>query len=731
MRNRLVTILCTALLTLPAIAATRQLTLDDIYARGKRLAVLSPTPKVTWVDDTHFYWTVTEEGSERGVATLVDAVTGEKSALFDAAQLQAEMVKIGVSTDEAKRIATPRTINIDWGSHGLLLTIRGDLYLFNTESKTLTRLTNAPGEEKEATFSPDAKLVAFVRDNDIYTVGIGGGEEKRITTDGSANTLNGALDWVYQEEVYGRGIFKAYWWSPDSKSIAYLKIDESRVPKHTIVDETATSQTVEVQNYPKPGDPNPAATLYVADLASGASRRVDTIADPFAHLIVDVAWRSDSSAVVYQVQDREQTWLDLMQAARSGGEPRRILHETTPAWVDNQGSPFFLADGSMLWTSERSGWKHLYRVAADGTQTPLTSGEWEVRKVFGVDAKNGWIYFSAAKRSPIAVEVYRMKSDRSQMQLLTERAGTHDAAFNDAMTLMTDTWSDMTTPSRIELLAADGKLQRTLYEADTKQLADLDLSKPELVQVKTKDGFVMEGVLIRPPHFDPSKKYPVYEQTYSGPHAPQVANRWGGSTYLWHQLLAQRGIVVWILDNRSASGKGAVSAWTSYKNMGVGELSDLEEGVRWLKEKPWIDSSRVLLNGWSYGGFMTSYALTHSKEWKAGIAGGTVADWHLYDSIYTERVMLTPEHNKEGYARTSPLKSAAGLNGKLLLLHGLIDDNVHVQNTVQLAYELERAGKDFEMLLLPKSRHGVTNPDVNMQMRRRMLDFIDRQLLGK
>jgi dipeptidyl-peptidase-4 len=241
----------------------------------------------------------------------------------------------------------------------------------------------------------------------------------------------------------------------------------------------------------------------------------------------------------------------------------------------------------------------------------------------------------------------------------------------------------------------------------------------------------MEAMLIKPPDFDPRRRYPVYQQTYGGPHAPQVANRWGGTGAMYHQMLAQKGILVWICDNRSASGKGAESTWVNYKRLGETELQDIEDGLAWLKQQPWVDGSRVGINGWSYGGFMVSYALTHSKSFAMGIAGGTVADWRDYDSIYTERFMLMPQNNPEGYKASSPRFAAKDLHGNLLLVHGAIDDNVHPQNTMQFAYELQKAGKPFRLMLYPKSRHGVTEQALQKHMRSMMLDFVTENLLER
>jgi dipeptidyl-peptidase-4 len=290
--------------------------------------------------------------------------------------------------------------------------------------------------------------------------------------------------------------------------------------------------------------------------------------------------------------------------------------------------------------------------------------------------------------------------------------------------MFVDYWSDINDPTQVRLYRADGALERSADENRVEALKQYKLGAPEFLQVKTRDGFAMEALMIKPPDFDPRKKYPVMSFTYSGPHAPQVRNGWGGPTYMWHQLLAEKGYIIWICDNRTASGKGAESVWPVYRHFGALELRDLEDGLNYLKGLSYVDGSRIGLWGWSYGGFMTSYALTHSQSFRLGIAGGTVTDWANYDSIYTERYMQMPQHNPEGYRASSVLAAAQNLHGKLLLLHGTIDDNVHMANTIQLIYELQKAGRQFRLMLYPESRHGITDPLLVKQMRQMMTDFI-------
>jgi dipeptidyl-peptidase-4 len=289
-------------------------------------------------------------------------------------------------------------------------------------------------------------------------------------------------------------------------------------------------------------------------------------------------------------------------------------------------------------------------------------------------------------------------------------------------------WSDATTPTQVRLHDADGADVRVIDANPVPALADFRLSTPQFLQVETRDGFAMEAMMIRPPDFDPARQYPVFQFVYAGPGASVVRNQWAGRQFMFHQLLAQQGAIVWLLDNRSASGKGVQSQWPVYKRLGELELQDLEDGLAWLGTQPYVDTGRVVMSGWSYGGFMAAYALTHSTGWSAGIAGAPVSDWRNYDTVYTERYMGTPQSNPDGYRRTAPARAAADLTGRLLLVHGTIDDNVHMQNTVQFAHALQEAGKPFELMIYPRSRHGVTDPDLNLHLQRLTLDFALRAM---
>ncbi|MGI8409534.1 MAG: S9 family peptidase, partial [Pyrinomonadaceae bacterium] len=650
--------------------------------------------------------------------------------------------------------ANSPSLFFDKSERAILINNENDLWFYDVSAGTLKRLTNTKEEELEADFSPDGRWVSFVRGNNLYVVDVANGGEKQLTRDGAEKILNGYLDWVYQEELYGRGNFRGYWWSPDSKFIAFLRLDESPVPKFVLTNGIPDNQVVENTDYPMAGDPNPLVRLGIADvnktsiipnpgrlpgalgrLPANVLRFGDAVkfADlskykPDDVLIARVAWAPDSRAVLFQALNREQTFLDLV-AATLDGKVRIALTEETPAWVEVYDNPEFLSNGTAVWQSARNGWRQLYLYDNNGKMLrQLTNGKWEIRSLHGVDERNGWAYFSATKDSHIAENVYRVKLDGSAIERLTQGDGSHSASFNSTFTHFIDNWSDVNTPSQQRLYRADGTLEKVINENKVDALSQYKLGTTEFLKVKTRDGFEMEAMMIKPPDFDPNKKYPVMSYTYSGPHSPTVRNGWGGNRGMWHNMLAQKGYIVWICDNRTASGKGEESVWPGYKNFMVLELRDLEDGVSYLKSLPYVDGSRIGIWGWSFGGMMTSYALTHSKSFKMGIAGGTVSDWRLYDSIYTERYMLQPKNNPQGFDRTSVTKAAKDLSGKLLLIHGMMDDNVHMQNMTQLAYELQKANKQFDMMVYPTQRHGVSNPPQVRHMYQMMTDFVVRNL---
>ena len=512
-------VIVATLVTVDAQVGSRLLTVDDIYSPSRRVNFSGAVDTgITWLDASAY---LTRRRAASGVEWMkVDAASGGTSPLFDAGPMEAALSSLpGVTRDEASEIARSSDLTFNPARTGALVTIADDLYFYSFSSAKVERLTNEAGEEEVPTFSPDGRLVAFVRGNNLHVVDIASHREQALTTDGTRELLNGKLDWLYQEEVYGRGQFKGYWWSPDSSRLAFLQLDEKPVPEYTVVDHIPYRSALEVTDYPKAGDPNPTVKLGVAPVAGGGPSWVDL--GPYSaseFLIVNVGWTPDSKQVVHQVQDREQTWLDLNLADVSNGRARRVLRETTSAWVNENGNPIWLKDGSFLWFSERSGFKHLYRYSAAGDMLKqITTGRWEVRSFFGVDEANNVAYFSSAERNPVATDIYGIRLDGTGMTRLSQGGGTNRAIFNPDFSHYVGVWSNVTTPTQVRLHRSDGSEVRVIEGNAVPVLAEFKLTTPEFVQVNTRDGFVMDGMLIKPPDFNPSRRYPVYEFTYGGP----------------------------------------------------------------------------------------------------------------------------------------------------------------------------------------------------------------------
>jgi len=589
-----------------------------------------------------------------------------------------------------------------------------------------------------AELAPSGDRLAFVQDNDLVLVDVASGVRRAVTQDGGPNVFNGKLDWVYQEEIYGRHDFRAFWLSPDGAHVAFLRLDETAVHEFTVVDHIEEGNfrvKPEVTKYPKAGDPNPTVQLGVVTVDSvdsvdskGGVRWIDLGVDPAEEpLVVRVEWTPDAR-LSFQVQDRIQTWLDLVLADPHTGATQRILRETSPAWVERGRSPRWLADGTFLWESERTGQRHvLHYDQAGKLLATITSGPWSVERIDEVDESRGLLWFSATKDGAVNANTYRIRLDGTELTRLTRGDGRHSVEWNGDRSLFLDRFSSLDSPTSVRLCDAEGNVVRELGTAEVPDWSAYLTSPWNLHRVPARDGFELDVAVLLPVPFDPSTVYTVWLPTYSGPDAPSVRNAWNDST--WYQFLAQNGVIVMQVNVRSASGKGLETTHTAYKQLGVQELRDLEDAVDWITRNPWADANRVGITGASYGGFMSAFALTHSDRFALGYAQSGVYDWRMYDTIYTERYMSTPQRNPEGYAATSVIAAAANLRGHLVLTHGVMDDNVHMQNAIQLVYELEKAGKDFELMLYPQSRHGIRDPELRWHDRRLQWRSIQQHLL--
>ncbi len=709
------------------------LTLEALFHPSRAAArTATPAPTFKWLDDGSLLETRSDKG--RTIHSRLDPKTGERRAFLDPDAVAVALGKAGAPEAEAKR-AMMRPV---WAEamDAALFILGGDLYHLKLAGTEVRRLTKDGRPKDEPQFSPDGKKLAFLRGNDLHALELESGQEIRLTRDGSEERLNGRLDWVYDEEIYGRGNKRAFWWSPDSRLLAFLQLDTSREPTHLLLDDRSQPQKQVPIRYPKAGDPNPVARIGVTDLQG----TLGWMEDPYPGqetLVVQVGW-DPQNRLVAAYQDRTQSWLELRRF--EGGRGRSLILEKSKAWQDRLPLPTFLKEGGFLWLSDRTGYRHIYRYDNDGNLLrQVTDGPWDVRSLHGAEApragkegRNRAAFFSGTVRGSLGLDAFSVavdgKAPNSRLSRLTDRPGTHSVTFPKSFSGFLDRWSDAATPAQTSAFGVDGKLLRTLDPGIAPNFPGT-LGTSRFQKVKTRDGVELEAQLILPPGFDPKQKYPVIQSVYGGPHTPQVRDglRPGGDWNNYH-FLANKGYIVFLVDPRSASNKGPASAYTAHRRLGEQELADLEDSLAWLGSQGFADLDRVAIEGWSYGGFMAAYALTHSDRYKVGIAGAPVTDWRLYDSIYTERYMGLPKDNPAGYDKASVLKAAGNLKGKLLVFHGTLDDNVHPQNSIQLLDALQKAGKDADLVLLPGSGHGPRTPEQIWVRYRRMWEFIKSNL---
>jgi len=611
-----------------------------------------------------------------------------------------------------------------WAPDGAGILFEGPTALAWLDVKSQIGRTLVPGKAgiADPKISPDGRYVSFVRDHNLWLVGVADGHERAITQGGTEEIRKGELDWVYPEEL---DIKTAYWWSPDSSAIAYLEMDERKVSQYPLVDFLSPSGEAEMERYPVAGGANPIVRVFVASLGGDEPRAVDIGAETDIY-VPRVNWLTDSKHLAIQRLNRAQTRLDLLIADTNTGETRSVLSENDPNWINLSDDLYFLKDGKrFLCSTERSGYRHLYLYDVGGKQlAQLTKGDWEVAGLDGVDEAKGLVYFTATEKSPLQRQLYRVALDGSGFARLTKEDGTHAAVFAPNASAFIDTFSSTAAPPRQDLYRADGSHIAAINENKASELTDYHLSPMEFVTVKTHDGVQLNASIIKPPDFQPQKKYPVLVYAYGGPHAQVVRNAWGGATFLWHQLMAQKGYIIFSVDNRGSAGRGHAFETPLHFRLGAQELSDQRDGVQYLKSLPYVDANRIGIWGWSYGGHMTLHAMFEaSDDFKAGFAGGPVTDWRYYDSIYTERYLGLPQKNEKGYQDSSPVKYAGQLKGKLLIAHGTGDDNVHFANTLSVINDLIEAGKYVEVLAFPGRGHGVSDPPARRVLMQRVTQF--------
>ncbi|WP_186776360.1 S9 family peptidase [Rubripirellula reticaptiva] len=691
----------------------------------------------------------------------------------------------GISPEQAAAIASRSIPKMTRATDAVLVKI-GKALAIASPDQPARWLTRDGATWKNATIDSTARRVAYTVDGDLFVVDTTSGLTMRLTDDADDTLLDGILDWTYQEEIFGRGNYRGFWFSPDGDWLAMLRIDISRIEPYTLPDSTSDRGAGLVRRYSKAGDAIPQAKLFVWDLRQSAAGRVpaarliessdsDDERPSAQRLITGVWWHPNRSRMLYSVSDRLQTWREVRSIDTDFLEGRKndsdlLLREQSPAWVEPPAAPGWMHDGSFLWQSEvPSGRSRLYQVSLDGSIVrPVTPDSFDVT-AFKVSRDEKHVLICGDRlRGTVEQQVYRIPlagiaeagpsstapvamtphavtpgstatgaivSDAfarsvvsnvvvpagamtlDGMVQVTRGSGWHDVDISPDGQQFTDRFSTPDRPARLGVRSADGSVDEAL--ADSTPRWATPIVGPELFTIVTDDGVPLPAMLVKPNlpggvgaagQPSDSGRFPVIIEVYGGPRSPVVSAKWGGTKTLYRELLARRGIATLVVDNRSSAGRGIAESWSIRGQFGEVEMKDLGTVVTWLGGQSWADTDRLAIRGWSFGGFLTLYAMTHSDSFAAGIAGGSVTDWREYDSIYTERYMGLPASNEAGYTAASPLAKAADLSGSLLMIHGEVDDNVHPANSMRMAKALQKAGKDFRLMIYPGAAHSVSSP---------------------
>jgi dipeptidyl-peptidase-4 len=699
-----------------------QLTLERIF-KGN-LQQPAPT-EVRWAPDgRRLGYFLPKENGEREFWVL-DVQTGEKNCIVASDQAR----EMAPSPGQASIGERERTRRIRYGKPSyvwtpdgtrILFISAGHLYLYDLSDHRAHRLAPSKKDLRDPRISPDGKWIAFIYEYDIWVVPTSGGKERRLTFGGSRSLLHGEPDWIYLEELDMR---TGYSWSPDSRSIAFIELDEKSVPLYPLIEQSVTSPTVDFQFYPKAGDPNPAARVGVVSLKSGKI----TWMKQTAEYIPRMEW-ADSNAVVLQLLNRAQNELELIEVNPVNGRSRILLREKDAHWLDVTDNLAFLSGGrEFLWTSNRSGFHHIYLYSRGGQLIrPVTSGEWVVQDIIGVDERNGWIYYSSNQSEPIGLNLFRIRMDGTGAERVTREPGTHAVFMNASNTALVDFHSSLKRAQQITVQDLTGGKKIELHTP--RDLGEFELAEPEIREVKAPDGAVVRVLLYKPRRMESGRKYPMVVYAYGMPGVPSIKDSWEGNRGLFHQFLVQQGFLVAQIDDRSSAIPGHKYAVSAYGRLGALAAQDHEVALRELQSLPFVDAESIAFWGWSGGGFLAAYHMTHTRLFTAAVAVAPVMDWRLYDSIYTERYMGMPDQAPEAYDRASAVKAAADLQGRLLLVHGTLDDNVHLQNTIQMVDALVAHNKQFDLMLYPDKTHSIYGAADSLHLYTTLYQFLTRTL---
>ena len=734
-------LLISLFLVLGAVSASAQekknIELEDIYMRPKFYA--KSVRGMNSMKDGKTY-----ASFERGELNIYNYKTGKlEKTLFGITDLVMEGEDLPIafsdyelSANEDKMLVATDIENIYRHSY------HATYYVYDFKTKTLQPLSDN-GKQRLATFSPDATKVAFMRDNNLFIKDLETGEEKQFTSDGLYNhIINGAPDWVYEEEF---SFSQGFYWSHDSKKIAFMKFDESNVREFQMEEFEGLYPDWYSFKYPKAGEDNSIVEIYVYDLESGKTLKMDTGEETDIYL-PRIAWTKDANVLAIQRLNRHQNHLEILAADATTGKSRVFYDETNEYYIDITDDWHFLEDGKrFLMTSEKSGYNHIYLYNLDGTLVKqLTNGPWDVTSVYGFDGKE--VYFQAAKNTPTDRQIYAVNL-KGQLREVIGREGTNTATFSNDFSYLINVNSTISQPRQYELYTNKGKLVRVLEDNHefAEKIKDYNLGEKKLMKISDPAFVLPDGTQvdvdawqILPPDFDPAKKYPVLIYVYGGPGHQTVNNAWADSDYWWLQLLAQHGIISVSINNRGSGAQGEVFKKMTYLQLGKYETEDMITLAKYMAKQPYVDADRIGIYGWSYGGFMAANGITKGADViGTAVSVAPVTNWRYYDNVYTERFMRTPQENPDGYDLNSPVNNTQMIKGNYLLCHGSGDDNVHYQNAMELIKAMISNGKQFDLMIYPNKNHGIYGMyeygmgECRMHLFNKIDNFLFEHLLGE
>jgi len=674
------------------------LTLEQSYLFAQP-KLLKSLPKISnWIENENSYLIKDDKK-----ITIVNLIKNKKTLLLDFDELNKILPK---GFDLAKSEANTENYS------KFIVNKYNDIYLFDRSSNKLSKLTNDEDDEKNPTFSPDENLIAYTKNNNLYVYNLINKKEFQLTASGSDVVYNGYASWIYYEEILGRGSnYGAFYWSPDSKKIAFLQFDDSKEPTFPLFNANGVHGELEISHYPKPGDATPTVKLGIVNLETLKTNWIDS-SSIRNNYVAFPNFTNDSNKLLFQKMNHGQDTLQIMLSEIENPNSKEIYKETQNTWVEFIEDIYMLKnENEFLFISEVDGWHHIYLYNLDGKLiNKITSGNWAVKSIVHINEKTKTIFFHSSQEKTTETQLYKINFDGSNLEKLTQTEGTHSCTVIANGKYFVDKFSSINQPTNLVLYNLIDNSKNIIAESKLPEMDNYKLAKVELFTIPTKDGYNLPAKWFLPPNFDEGKKYPIIFSIYGGPGVATVSNSFP-TRGLGNYFLAQNGIIVIEVDNRGSGHFGKKGKNEMFRKLGTWEIDDLITAVKWLRKKPFVNANKIAITGGSYGGYTTSMALARASEYfKFGIAKYAVTDWKLYDNVYTERYMDTPDENPEGYKYASVMTYAENYKGGMLIIHGSIDDNVHMQNTIQLIDKLQNLGKDFELMIYPNQRHGIRYP---------------------